>query len=195
MSTIILTEDISQKTFEKYVNDLMQESSLFCEKELQKIRTNRAHPSLIEELRVQAYGNIMILKDLAVIAVIDNQTLSIQPFDIGVLGDIEKALTQDGNLGAMPRNDGKMLKISLPSMSQARRQELIKIAGKQKELALVGLRKTRQDILQLVKDAEKNKKISEDLGKRLQKSIQTSLDHFTNIIENIVQKKEQAILE
>jgi ribosome recycling factor len=195
MSTIILSEDISQKTFEKYVNDLMQESNVFLEKELQKIRTNRAHPSLIEELRVQAYGNIMLLKDLAVVAVIDNQTLSVQPFDIGLLNEIEKALTQDGSLGAMPRNDGKMLKITLPSMSQTRRQELIKIAHKNKELALVGLRKTRQDVLQMIKDAEKNKKISEDLGKRLQKIIQSSLDNSTNFIETIAHKKEQAILE
>lgn len=195
MAKLIFSEELSIKDFEKYVSGMMQEGIDFLEKELTKIRTNRVHPSLVEDVKISAYGDMMILKNIAVISAADNQTLVVQPFDVALINEIEKALTQEHSLGVTPRNDGKIIKINLPSMSQARRQELIKLSFKHKESALILLRKVRQDILQLAKDAEKSKKISEDLGKRLSKSIQGLLDQHTIKLEQMTNKKEAALNE
>lgn len=194
MSNIIFSESLSQKDFEKKVLEEMKKSVDFLDKELLKIRTSRANPSLVDNIKVDVYGQLMPLRSIAVITVPEPATIFIQPFDISSISQIEKALMQS-DLGTQPRNDGKSIKIILPPMSQARRSELIKNVHKKQEEFLITIRKIRQDFLTSLKQAEKDKKISEDLSQRLQKSLQFCLDETSKNISKLVENKEKALLE
>jgi ribosome recycling factor len=194
MNGLIITETLSPKDFEKRVLEEMKKTVDFFEREIAKLRTNRAHASLVEDIRVQVYGQQMPLKNLAVITVPEATVLLIQPFDTNTIIDIEKALSTC-DLGGQPRNDGKMIKIILPPMSQARRMEMMKVVSKKQEEALVGIRKVRQDVVTLIKQSEKDKKVSEDTSARLQKLLQTLLDSITNTISQITKKKEVSLSE
>ncbi len=193
MQKIDFSENLSLKNFEKHALDEMKIVVEFFEKELSKLRTNRAHPSLIEDVIVQVYGQTMPLKNVAVITVSDAHTFVIQPFDVNTINDIERGISQNTYLGASPRNDGQTIKIILPPMSQARRLDLVKTVKNKHEEALIGIRKIRQEVLTLVKDAEKAKKISEDLCKRLQKQLQTTVDSVTEKITALQHAKEASL--
>jgi ribosome recycling factor len=194
MSIIKISEQISIKEFEKSVIEEMKKSADFLNSELAKIRTNKVNTSLIEDIKIAIHGKNIPLKGLSVITTPDACTLSIQPFDISNINDIEKALSQV-NLGAQAKNDGKIIKITVPPMSKERRLELIKLVGKKKDEALIGIRKIRQEILATIKQTEKDKKISEDLSTKLQKTLQNGLDSVTLILNSLCQKKEISLSE
>lgn len=191
-----LSDSINIKNFEKEIFDLFQGALSFLDKELSKIRTNRAHPSLIEDIKVSVYGgsSIVAIKHLAIINASDSVTLVVEPFDISTLSDIERVLSQS-DIGLNPKNDGKSIKISLPPMSKDRRNELIKLASKKKEETTIQIRKVRQDILNEIKKAEKNKKLSEDCSNRFQKLLQQIFDKIIDLSETMVKKKEQMLLD
>jgi ribosome recycling factor len=193
-NNIVFSENLSQKDFEKKVLDEMRKSIDFFEKELLKIRTSRAHTSLVDGIKVDLYGQFMPLRSIAVITVPEPTTIFIQPFDPSSVLQIEKALMQS-DLGTQPRNDGKSIKIILPPMSQARRAELIKSVYKKQEEILIAIRKIRQDILTSLKQAEKDKKLSEDFSSRLQKSLQSCLDETGKNISKLVESKEKSLSE
>ena len=195
MNKIDLSDSFSLKSFEKYILDEMKTPLDFFEKEAGKLRTNRAHPSLVEDVLVHAYGQSMVLKNIASISAADAQTIVIQPFDSSTISDIEKAISQMGTLGSLPRNDGKSIKISLPPMNQERRQELIKSLKKKMEEALVSVRKIRQDVLTIVKDHEKQKKISEDFSQKFQKQLQVCVDAVSKKIDVLFAQKEHQLLD
>ncbi len=194
MLKINFTEALSLKEFEKQVSDEMKKGVSFLETELSKIRTNRAHTSLVEGIKVERFGQFMSMRALAIITIPDAITILIQPFDASSIGDIEKAIMQS-DLGSQPRNDGKSIKITLNPMSQSRRLELIKITNKKLEESLNGIRKIRQELISSIKQAEKNKKISEDLSQRFQKLTQNSLENVTKMMQTIVFQKEKALNE
>lgn len=195
MNGLIITESTLPKDFEKRVLEEMKKSVDFFEKEIAKLRTNRAHSSLIEDVKINVYGGQMMpLKNIAVITTPEPAVLLIQPFDPSTIIDIEKGLSTC-DFGSQPKNDGKMIKIVLPQMSKDRRQELIKMVSKKQEETLIGIRKTRQDIVAIIKQAEKDKKISEDSSERFQKLLQQCLDAITLIINSISKKKELALSE
>jgi ribosome recycling factor len=191
-----LNDTTNLKNFENELLKLFTPILSFLEKELSKIRTNRAHPSLIEDIRVVTYGGqeTTLLKHLALITTPDALTLLIQPFDISTNTDIEKALSQS-EVGLNPKNDGKAIKISLPPMSKERRIELNKTVSKKKEDGIVQARKIRQDILNEIKKAEKDKNISQDFSQRLQKTLQQSFDKINEQLDLICKKKEQSLQE
>lgn len=189
-----LHDGINPKNFEKLAEQEFASILSFLEKELQKIRTNRAHPSLIEDVKVMVYGELSPLKHLALISCPDSLTISVQPFDRGAIGDIEKALSQS-EIGLNPKNDGVTLKITLPTMSKERRAELVKQVGKRKEESLIQARTVRQEITKKITEAEKKKQISEDTSKKLQKSLQTVFDKINNDANSITKKKELQINE
>jgi ribosome recycling factor len=189
-----LNDNINPKNFEKLAEKEFAASVSFLEKELQKIRTNRAHPSLIEDIKVMLYGDLTPLKHIAHITCSDTVTISVQPFDRSTIGEIEKALSQS-DIGLNPKNDGVTIKITLPTMSKERRAELIKQVGKKKEEALIQGRTIRQDITKKITESEKKKQISEDTSKKLQKSLQTVFDKINNDTNSLAKKKESQINE
>ena len=195
MSKIKLVESISLKDFEKEINEELKKIIDFFEKELSKLRTNRAHPSIIEDILVIHYGTQTQLKHISVISATESNMLTVQPFDHSTLHDIEKALSTSSDLGGVVKNDGKTIKITFPPMSQERRQDIIKSIAKKQEISLISARKTRQDYVNTIKKAEKDKHISKDLSEKLQKMLQNIIDLASNNINTLSQKKEKSIMQ
>jgi ribosome recycling factor len=192
MAQYTFVEGASTKPFETAVEADMQKHIQHLEKELQKIRTGRAHTSIIEDIKVFAYGTMMPLKDVAALAAPDAQLLTIQPWDKTIIPDIEKAL-QTSDLGVTPQTDGPIIRIVLPKMSSSRRDELTKTLGKRLEECKIALRNVRKEVHTAIRDSEKDKKISEDYGKRLQDLLQKITDKVTAAAETLSGKKEAEI--
>ncbi len=192
MANYTFTEGASTKPFETAVESDMQKHIQHFEKELQKIRTGRAHPSMIEDLKVSAYGTMMPLKETAAISAPDAQLLIVQPWDKTIIPEIEKAITTS-DLGVTPQTDGPIIRIVLPKMSSSRREELSKILGKRLEECKIALRNVRKDVHTAIRDTEKDKKISEDYSKRLQDLLQKVTDKVTAQAETLSGKKEAEI--
>jgi ribosome recycling factor len=192
---IAFNENLSLKVFEKYAFDAMKISVDFFEKEIGKLRTNKAHPSLVEDIRICVDGNnFLSIKKIALITIVDATILLIKPFDIAMLPLIEKAISQS-DLNISPKNDGVAIKVILPPMSKERRLEFVKLLSKKGEEAIVQLRKFRQDILNEIKKAEKGKDLSQDLSQRLQKGLQMQFDSASSLIEQLTKKKEISLLQ
>jgi len=192
MKTIKLTDN-NIKEFEKAVQEEMDKALQHFEKELITIRTGRAHPALVEGIKVVCYGgNTMNLKELASITTPEARIIVIQPWDTGLMPDIEKAIT-NSDLGVTPLNDGNILRIRLPEITTARRDELAKILSKKTEESKIAVRNTRRDYMNLIRDAEKAKTISEDHSRRLYDTLQKITDKFTGSVDQMAQKKEAEI--
>lgn len=189
MVNLTFVEGSSTKPFEAIIENEMQPYIKHLEKELLKIRTGRAHPSMLEDIRILAYDTNMPLKELASITAPDAGLLVVQPWDKGLLNDIEKGISQS-DAGFVPTNDGVMIRIVLPRMSAARREELVKVLKQRLEEAKIAIRNVRKDVHNAVRDAEKGKKISEDYSKRLQDVIQKMTDKSIELVDKTAQKKE-----
>jgi ribosome recycling factor len=176
------------KGFEKEVALAMQEPIKHFEKELAGIRTGRASTKLIEEVKVECYGQMMNLRDVATLGAPDARLLTVQPWDKSMLGAIEKGLLAS-DVGITPQNDGQMIRLALPPMSSDRREELVKILNKKTEEARVGIRGVRKDAQNLVKTAEKDGDLSEDFAKRLADSLQKVTDNSIKIVDELSAKK------
>ncbi len=192
MVSFAFVEGANTKPFEKAVEAEMDKPLKHFEKELSKIRTGRAQTSLLEDIRVSAYGNVMPLRELASLSAPDAQTLLIQPWDKTIIPDIEKALAAS-DIGTSPITDGTLIRLQLPRMSTARRDELIKAVSKKLEESKVGLRAIRKDFHNLIRDAEKSKKISEDYSKRLQDILQKITDRSIDSADKLSAKKEHEL--
>lgn len=189
MITFNLVEGAPTKQFETAVEQEMLKPLSHFEKELTKLRTGRAHASMVEDIRVTAYGSMMPLKELSAISAPEPQMLTIQPWDKSVIGEIEKAIALS-DLGVTPVNDGNLIRIVLPKMSSSRRDELAKNLAKRLEECRVSIRAVRQDFHNLLRDAEKGKKISEDYSKRLQALLQKTTDAMIEKAKVASDKKE-----
>jgi ribosome recycling factor len=192
MIKLELNEQLNAKQFEKIAETAMEEHLRHYEKELLKIRTGRAHPTLIEDIRVSYHGSLMPLKNVASITAPDVQMLIVQPWDLELMGEIEKALAT-APLGLTPNNDGTIIRIQLPRMTSARRDELLKLIGKKAEEARIAVRTVRKDIHNMLRDGEKSKKISEDLSRRLQDALQKATDKIVASVDTITNKKEEEL--
>ena len=190
-----ITEFTTSNEVEKYIDGEGKKVVDFLDKELKKLRTNKTSSALVDDIRVNVYGGqIMALKNLAMVTAPDATTLIIQPFDHSTITDIERALSAV-DLGAQPRNEGNHIKISLPPMSKERRNELVKIVAKKQEEALIAIRKVRQDIMTMFKQAEKDKKISEDTHMRFSKTAQQWIDENVRLINDCAEKKNKNLVE
>jgi ribosome recycling factor len=161
--------------------------------ELSHIRTSRASIALLEGIKVDCYGTKMSIPQIATVNVIEGKVLIIQPWDPNLLKEIEKAI-QKSDLGLTPTSDGKSLKLVLPPLTEERRKELLKVAGKLAEEARVAVRNIRRDVLEKFKAAKKNKEISEDDYIRLEKEVQKITDEFIKKIDQALAEKEKEIL-
>lgn len=181
------------KKFQDAMHGEMDVALKHFEKELLKVRTGRAHSSLIEDISVACYGQSHApLRNYASISIPDSRLIVVQPWDTATLNDIEKGLLES-DLGVTPQNDGKVIKIQLPEMSGQRREELVKFLGKKLEECRTAIRNIRKEFHNFVRDAKKDKKISEDFHDRLMDVLQDVTDTFIKKADDKAKKKEDDI--
>ena len=172
----------------------MQKSVEAAQRTFNTIRTGRANPSLLDRISVEYYGAETPLKSLATISTPDSQTISIQPFDIGSLSLIEKAIATS-DLGFTPNNDGKIIRINVPPLTEERRKDFCKLASKYAEEAKVALRNIRREAIDKVKKKEKEGDLSEDQSRDEQESVQQLTNKCISEIEQHLAEKESDILK
>jgi ribosome recycling factor len=190
--TLTLVEN-DVKGFQQPMEAEMLKSIRHLEQELVKIRTGRAHTSLIEDLPVSAYGQQPgPLKNLAVLSAPDARLITIQPWDKNIMADIERAI-KASDTGLTPINDGDIIRIRLPEMSSTRREELIKILGKKVEECRVAIRNVRKEFNNFLRDAKKDKEISENFFNRLSDVLQKVTDTYIEKADLLSDKKEKEI--
>ena len=162
--------------------------------DLLKIRTGRASTALLDGINVDYYGTSTPLNQLATLSAPDPRLIVISPFDKGCIQEVEKAI-QTSDLGLTPANDGKVVRIPIPPLTEERRKELVKHVHKVAEQHKVGVREARRDGLALLKDAQKDGSISEDDKHRAEKKIQDLTDEHTSEIDGVSNRKEEEVLE
>jgi ribosome recycling factor len=175
------------------VEKKMKAVSEGLKQELATIRTGRASPALIEHLKVEYAGAPIPLNQIAGISAPEARLLVIQPWDPGSLRNIEQAILKS-DLGLNPVNDGRLIRLSIPQLSEERRQELTKVVHRRLEERRVAVRNLRRDALEEIKKAEKGKQISQDESRRVQEQLQKMTDSYIAIAENIAQEKETELM-
>jgi ribosome recycling factor len=158
-----------------------------------KVRTGRANPALLEQVRVDYYGNEVPLSQAATVTVEDVRTLSVTPWDKGLVGPIEKAILAS-DLGLNPNTAGTVIRIVLPPLTEERRRDLIKIIKSEAEQARVAVRSVRRDANQQIKELAKEKLINSDDEKRGEQEVQKLTDQFVAKVEEAVAAKERELL-
>jgi ribosome recycling factor len=162
--------------------------------ELASVRSGKASPAILDRVRVEAYGSVLPLNQLATVSVPDPRLILVTPYDRSTLGAIERAI-QTSELGLTPSNDGSIVRIPIPPLTQERRRELVKVAHKIAEDGRVAVRHARQEANHRIKDLEKKGDLSEDESRRQQKEVQERTDQAVKEIETILEHKEAEILE
>jgi ribosome recycling factor len=164
------------------------------ENDLMSIRTGRASPALIERLQVEYYGTLTPLNQLAIISAPEPQLLTIRPYDPGSLRNIERAILSS-DLGLTPNNDGKLIRLVIPPLTEERRLELVKVVRRRTEECKVAIRNSRRDTQSDLRDFEKEKLISEDDLYRTRDDLQELTDRYVEQVDEIQELKEQEIME
>ncbi|HSM90610.1 MAG TPA: ribosome recycling factor [Desulfobacterales bacterium] len=163
-------------------------------KELKRVRTGRASLSLLDGIKVDYYGTLTPLSQMATLAVPESRQITIQPWDTTVIKEIEKAILKS-DLGLTPSSDGKIIRISIPPLTEQRRKELVKVVHKISEEYKVSVRNLRRDANELIKDIKKDGKISEDDAFKSQEKIQKITDEHISLVDACYKEKEKEILE
>ncbi len=178
----------------KDAKERMDKALTSLDREFAKLRTGRASAALFDGIKVDYYGTMTPLGQLATVAVPDSRTITIQPWDRGAFGAVEKAILKS-DLGLNPVNDGKILRITIPPLTEERRKELVKVAKKYTEEGKVAIRNVRRDANDSLKKLEKEKKITEDEYKRAQEDIQKLTDSAVAKADSLFAAKEKEIME
>ncbi len=178
-------KDLDQKA-EKTIQDLGQR--------LGKIRTGRASAGLLDEIRVNYYGQMTPLKQMSNITVPEPRLIIIHPYDTSALKEVEKAIL-NSDLGLNPHNDGKMIRIPIPELTEERRKELVKVVRKVAEEHRVAVRQERKDAVEKLRKLQKDKQITEDDLHKGQDKIQEKTDKTIKRIDELAAKKEKEVLE
>jgi len=185
-----MSVDNRLKPFEKKMEDSL--SSLT--KDLSTIRTGRAHTSMLDLIKVEVYGQLLPINQVASISVSDPQTLSIQVWDANNVKFCEKAL-RESDLSLNPIIDGQVMRIPVPKLSEERRKELTKIVSQQSEKIKISIRNIRRSGMDFLKQEEKNKNLSEDENKKLSNDLQKLTEEFSKKVDLKIKEKEQEILK
>jgi ribosome recycling factor len=172
----------------------MRKSVDATQRNFNTIRTGRANPSLLDKLSIEYYGADTPLRSLASLSTPDSQTIQIQPFDAGSVSLIEKAIAMS-DLGLTPNNDGKVIRINIPPLTEDRRKELCKVAARYAEEGKVALRNVRREAIDRIKKQEKEGELSEDQCRDEQDKVQKLTDRFIAEIEKLLAEKEAEILK
>ncbi len=162
--------------------------------DLVKLRTGRASVSMLDDITIDYYGNPTPLNQVANLSVPEPRSITVQPWDVSQIGDIERAIISS-DLGLTPGNDGKLIRINIPMLTEERRKELVKLAKKYGEDCKVAIRNCRRDANDGLKKLEKDKDISQDDQKKAEKQVQEITDKETLSVDNILAQKEKEIME
>jgi ribosome recycling factor len=184
-----MINDIYQET-----RDSMRKSIEALKRELNRVRTGRASLSILDGIKVDYYGAPTKLNQMATLAVPESRQISIQPWDVTVIKEIEKAILKS-DLGLTPTNDGKIIRISIPPLTEERRKELVKVIHKMCEDHKVSIRNVRRDANELLKSLKKDGDISEDDAYKSQEEVQKITDEHIKLIDECYKEKEKEILE
>jgi ribosome recycling factor len=180
--------DIRKQTIDK-----MSKSVEALKHDLAKVRTGRAHPGLIDHLRVDYYGSPVPINQVGNVTLSDARTISVQPFEKKMVQVIEKAI-RDSDLGVNPASSGDVIRIPMPALTEERRRELTKIVKHEGENAKVAVRNVRRDAIQHLKELLKNSEVSEDEEKRAQDEVQKMTDKAIADIDKLVAEKEKDVM-
>jgi ribosome recycling factor len=163
-------------------------------RDLGKIRTGRANTSMLDGIKVDYYGTPTPVNQVATVQVVDARLITVKPWEKAMIAVIDKAI-RASDLGINPVADSELVRLPIPPLTQERRKELAKVVGKQTEEARVAVRGARRDAMELIKEAEKGKEISEDERKKGEKSVQDLTDKYIAMIEDVAKAKEKEIME
>ncbi len=178
----------------KEAEDKMSKTISVYKEELQSIRAGRANPALLDKISVDYYGQITPLKQVGSVSAPEPRLLVIQPWDAKLIPVIEKEILKS-DMGLNPSNDGKVIRLIIPQLTEERRKDLTKVVKKNGENAKVAIRNTRRDVLDKIKKMEKSKEISEDDLKKAEDELQKITDKFTEQVDGVTKKKEEELME
>jgi ribosome recycling factor len=181
-------------TFFKDIEEKMNKCIEATRSEFGSIRTGRATPALLDRLHVEAYGQSVPLKQVAGISTPDARTLVIAAYDKTVVGDIRKAI-EKSDLGLTPNIDGQSIRLTIPSLNEERRKDLVKVIKKKAEDGRIAIRNVRHKAHDDIKHQQKDAKITEDVSKRMSDQLQKLTDKFVKDIDALVVTKEKEVLE
>jgi ribosome recycling factor len=184
-----MLDDIKKDAVER-----MQKCVVAYRNELKKLRTGRAHPSLLEHVRVEYYGNEVPLNQAANIALEDSRTLTVTPWEKNMVGPIEKAIMKS-DLGLMPNTAGTVIRVPMPPLTEERRRDLTKVVRHEAENARVAVRNVRRDVMNELKEMVKEKLLSQDDDRRAQDDVQKLTDKHIADIEQVLGEKEKELLQ
>ena len=179
---------------EQETKDLMQKSIISLEKKLQRIRTGRANPSILEQIEVDYYGTNTPINQMSNISVEDARTLTIVPWEKDQVQNIEKAI-QSSDIGLQPATSGDVIRVIIPELTEETRRDLIKIAKSEAENSKIAIRNQRRDANAILKEFCNEKEISQDELRRGEEIIQNITNNFIDKIEKLLEKKEKDLLE
>ena len=174
--------------------DRMGKTITALENELKRIRTGRASASILDGIKIDYYGTPTPLSQTATIAIPESRLITIQPWDVTIIKDIEKAILKS-DIGLTPSNDGKLIRIAVPPLSEERRKELVKLVHKSCEEHKVAVRNIRRDSNELLKGFKKDGDVSEDDAFKAQDRIQKVTDEYIAKVDQVYKAKEKEILE
>ncbi|WZL74877.1 ribosome recycling factor [Clostridiaceae bacterium 35-E11] len=178
----------------KDLEQKMQKTINVLKEELNSIRAGRANPALLDRIMVEYYGTPTPLKQIASISAPEPRLLVIQPYDKTAIQPIEKAITLS-DLGINPSNDGKLIRLAIPQLTEERRKELIKIVKKTGENAKIAIRNERREANDKLKKMGKNGELPEDDLKKAEDEVQKMTDKFIEVIDELITKKEKEMME
>ena len=164
-----------------------------CNHEFTKIRTGRASTALLDSVKVEVYGSMMSINQIANMSVPDPHMITVQPYDKSSLGAIDKAI-KAANLGLNPSNDGNVIRVPMPPLTEDRRKEIVKLVKKFGEEAKVSIRNARRDGMESLKKAEKDQHFSEDERKRAEDEVQKKTDLNVKEVDALVASKEKEVM-
>ncbi len=171
----------------------MQKAIEALTRELGRVRTGRASLSLLDGIKIDYFGTLTPLNQVASLAIPESRMISIQPWEKSIIPIIEKAINKS-DLGINPSNDGKQIRLAIPRPTEERRKELVKVVRKIGETGKISLRSNRRDALEMLKSLEKDKDITEDENKRGQTDIQKLTDDFVKQVDGIIVDKEKEVM-
>jgi ribosome recycling factor len=162
--------------------------------EFNSIRTGRASPALLDRITIDYYGTPTPLKSLASISAPEARLLVVQPFDPGAIKNIERAI-QESDLGLTPSNDGKLVRLPIPALTEERRKDLVKVVRRVAEDGKIAIRNVRRDVMQHLKDLVVNGEVGDDEERRAEAQVQKITDDHTKSIDDLLKAKEAEIME
>ncbi|MDB4959903.1 MAG: ribosome recycling factor [Myxococcales bacterium] len=184
-----MIKDITNDT-----EDGMKKAVDSFKRDLQKIRTGRANTSMLDGIKVDYYGTPTPVNQVATVQVVDARLITVKPWEKNMIAVIDKAI-RASDLGLNPVADADLVRLPIPPLTQERRNQLAKTVGKQTEEARVAVRSARRDAMDMIKDAEKDKQITEDERKNGEKNVQDLTDKYIAQVEDIAKNKEKEIME